>query len=170
MPDDALSQPLYGQDFYAWATQQAAALRAARDAFQTNRDPSTSVQALNWDNLAEEIEGSADRDRRELGSRIALMIEHLAKLECSTSTEPRLSWITTVRRERAEAEAILRDSPSLRRLVPDLVSSRTKAAVEIALDSLAHYGEPVAPARVRLAKPYTPDDVLGPWLPGDTAG
>ena len=58
------------------------------------------LQALDWDNLAEEIEGLARRHRRELASHIVTIIEHLTKLENSSASEPRRGWIDTVERER----------------------------------------------------------------------
>ncbi len=53
---------LYKQDFVAWSTEQAEALGSA------GRDDSN--QKLDWENLAEEIEGLGISQRRELKSQI----------------------------------------------------------------------------------------------------
>lgn len=119
MPDDIKSISSYEQDFSAWSLAQAEALRAARDvilsAGRRRADLPSVLQRLDWDNLAEEIEGLAKKDRREISSQITTIIEHLAKLEFSSAAPPRADWINTVQREREEVEDILRDSPSLRR-------------------------------------------------------
>ena len=97
MPDDVTAVSPYEQDFSAWALVQAAALPAARDAVASagrrRVDLQPVLRTLDWDNLAEEIEGLARRDRRELASRIVTIIEHLAKLENSSVPEPRRGWI-----------------------------------------------------------------------------
>ena len=106
MPDDVKTVNLYEQDFFAWALAQARVLRSARDAIHhaelRNTKLQRALQALDWDNLAEEIEGLARRDRRDLASRIVTIIEHLTKLENSSASEPRRGWIDTVEREREE--------------------------------------------------------------------
>jgi hypothetical protein len=167
MPDDRAPLGLYDQDFDAWATGQAAALRDAGDAVARFPDRlADRLQAIDWENLAEEIEGLAKRDRRELGSRLALIIEHLIKLQCSPHLAPRPGWIETVRREREEIEQILADSPSLRREIPGLLARRSDAAVKRAAQTFAAYGE-TADAMARLSIPYRPDEVLGDWFPDE---
>jgi hypothetical protein len=90
MPDDRVPASLYQQDLDAWALSQAAALRAVGAAASRGEDrPAGLLRSLDWDNLAEEIEGLAHKDRRELESRLALIGERLAKLEYSPSVGPR---------------------------------------------------------------------------------
>ena len=61
---------LYDRDFAAWSTQQADALRAgARGG---------SNQVIDWQNLAEEIEGLGISQRSALGSQIRRIIQPLA--------------------------------------------------------------------------------------------
>ena len=56
---------LYERDFYSWALEQASHLRAGR------------LAELDLENLAEEMEGLARADARELKSRYATLLAHL---------------------------------------------------------------------------------------------
>ena len=62
---------LYDQDFVRWTEQQAAALRQAAG-LGVNL-------SLDWENLAEEIDSLGRSLKRELRSRVAVIIEHLIK-------------------------------------------------------------------------------------------
>lgn len=121
----------YEQDFFRWARQQASLLRAQAELHGN--------APLDWANLAEEVEGVALRDRRELGSRLKTIMEHLLKMQCSPAQHPRAGWMMTVSRERSDVAGILRQSPSLRRSVPALVrdwwpDARRHAALGLAQD------------------------------------
>jgi hypothetical protein len=169
MPDDIKSISSYEQDFSAWSLAQAEALRAARDvilsAGRRRADLPSVLQRLDWDNLAEEIEGLAKKDRREISSRITTIIEHLAKLEFSSAAPPRADWINTVQREREEVEDILRDSPSLRREAESAVARRASAAISRACRAISRQGEVEGRIAGRLSCKYTVEQVLGDWLP-----
>ena len=80
---------LYEEDTVAWAESQAAALRAAARG--------GSNQALDWENLAEEIESLSASQRSALASHVMRIIQHLVKLEYSSAAEPRNGWRRTIR-------------------------------------------------------------------------
>jgi hypothetical protein len=61
----ASKMDLYNHDFYAWTQQQAALLRDEK------------TQALDYANLAEEIESLGRSDKRELGNRRQILVRHL---------------------------------------------------------------------------------------------
>ena len=64
----AATQQLYENDFILWLEEQALALTERRAA------------ALDWDNLAEEIEGLARSDRRTLKNFLQNALLHMLEL------------------------------------------------------------------------------------------
>jgi hypothetical protein len=149
-----MNKPLYEQDFFRWTEQQTDALRAAA---------ATRINLpLEWENLAEEIESLGRSQRRELGSRILVIVEHLMKLQASPAKAPRRGWEATVIRERVQVRNLLDDSPSLRGVVPDLVANAIADARRVVERELAQRREN---HQKLLALDYTADQVLGDWLP-----
>jgi Domain of unknown function DUF29 len=90
----------YETDFHRWAETQAGLLRTR------------STNALDWDNLAEEIESLGRRDRREIRNRLVVLCAHLLKWEF----QPRLranSWRSSVRGARRQIADLIEESPTL---------------------------------------------------------
>src|SRR5579863_4086901 len=67
VPFDKAANSLYERDFYEWLNLQAAALREG------------NLQALDTENLAEEIEDMARSEKRALKSQLARLMAHLLK-------------------------------------------------------------------------------------------
>ena len=150
--------PLYEEDLVRWTEVQAANLRRAGQA--------RANLPLDWLNLAEEIESLGRSQRRELRGRIAVIVEHLFKLEQSPAIEPRPGWIETIGRERREIERLLEDSPSLRGELDRLVALEDPRAASLAAETLARRGEIESAPRLPGERPvYTAEQVLGDWLP-----
>jgi hypothetical protein len=115
----------YETDFALWVEDQAAALRDGRFG---------DVDAAN---VTDELEGLIRRDRRSIRRRLTLVAMHLLKLEFQPDKETR-SWRNTIRVQAREIARILKDSPSLRRELPDFVAeayadARKDASGETAL-------------------------------------
>jgi Domain of unknown function DUF29 len=151
---------LYEEDFVRWTEQQAAALRDAAS-LGTNLP-------LDWENLAEEIDSLGRSQKRELRSRIAIIIEHLMKLECSPATDPRRNWTDTIGRERRNIEDLFGDSPSLRSEIGGMIERETPRTARLVTRGLRDYGETTPELLVKVGRSaYTEEQVLGDWFPGD---
>jgi hypothetical protein len=124
MPTTAMPAPprstLYETDFYDWALRTAALLREGRFA------------ELDVENTAEEIEGLARSDSRQIENRTVDLIAHLLKKRYQPSLATR-SWDRTIVTERLRLQTVLQDSPSLRRMLPSIVERAWASAVKLAI-------------------------------------
>ena len=146
---------LYEQDVYLWAQEQAAALRRSAGA--------RSNLPIDWENVAEEIESLGSEQAHALFTHIAIVIEHLLKLQSSPAENPKPKWKATVRRARLAIEHRLRRNPSLRREVPEM-TAETMARVRLLVrDNLNDYNEQPKVDLDSLS--YTEAQVLGDWFP-----
>jgi hypothetical protein len=91
----------YEKDFYAWLTMNAQLIRAGK------------FSEIDKDNIAEELEAMGKREKRELISRLTILLAHLLKWEFKP-TRRSGSWRNTLRIQRGELTDLLEDSPSLR--------------------------------------------------------
>ncbi len=133
---------LYDTDFYAWTQTQAAALQQA------------NFDRLDIANLIEEIEDMGKSQRRQLESRLAVLMAHLLKWQFQPGKRSR-SWQATIRTQRRHLHKLLDQNPSLRPTVPQAIVE----AYADALDSAwAETGldEELFPAHV----PYTSAQIL----------
>jgi hypothetical protein len=149
---------LYEHDFAAWARQQAEALRAAARG--------GSNQLLDWENLAEEIEGLGTSQRSALASHIMRIIQHLVKLEYSPAVEPRNGWRRTIRLARLQLQRRLKGNPSLKPELGQFVEDETDTGIELAIADLEEHGEiDEVEANVLRRARFTEEQVLGDWFP-----
>jgi len=149
---------LYDQDFLAWTREQAARLRQAA---------ASRVNApIDWEHVAEEIEDLGKRERAELRSRLRTIIEHLLKLQHSPNQDPREGWTTTVRRCRIAAKDLMKDSPSLKPKLPDLLAEAQEGMGELVREELQGRDRLSEAEAARIgAEPLSEEQVLGDWLP-----
>lgn len=143
------SAKLYGEDFVLWTAETARLLREG------------SFAEIDVAHLAEEIEDMGNRDRRELFSRLTLIIEHLLKWEYQPEKRSK-SWRSTMAAQRAEIRQLFRQSPSLRHTLADSLSEVYRDAVERASIE-TDLPEKSFPAE----NPFTPEQILDRnFLPG----
>ncbi len=148
----------YETDFFAWTQEQAAALRDV-----ARQRPNFPVD---WENLAEEVDCLGKSLRRELHSRLGVIVEHLLKLQYSPAKDPRAGWMDTIDRERDDIDSLLQQNPSLRSDVPEILANQAPRSVRSTVRSLERWGEADAAAAIRAAEvAYTEQQVLGDWWP-----
>jgi hypothetical protein len=150
---------LYDEDLLLWSEEQARALRSAAH--------SGANLPIDWENVAEQIESLGKSLARELASRVSTILINLMKLEASPAAEPRIGWTETIREQRDQIERVLKEAPSLRQAIPDIIMEELDVARKRVRASLADYSEQPAVDLGQLA--YTTEQALGPWLPGAKA-
>jgi hypothetical protein len=143
--------PSYEDDLVAWLEDQAQRARRGE------------TESLDLENIAEELEGMARSDRREIRLRLIVLLTHL--LKCSARPERRSSsWIGTIDEQRDGIAQLIKDSPSLRnypaRILDDCYPAARRSAVNQMRLSLHAFPEHC---------PFGVEEVLDPrWLPGRT--
>jgi hypothetical protein len=133
---------LYDSDFYAWTERQAELLRAEE------------FEAVDWDNLIEEIMAMGAAQRRELTSRLQVLLMHLLKWRYQPELRSK-SWGYTIRNQRNELAYLLEESPSLRTLLIERIAVAYPRAVKDALEETGFLRSPF-PALC----PYTAEQIL----------
>ncbi len=113
----------YDTDFYEWTQEMAKRLREH------------DTSALDWENIAEEIESMGKRDYRGLGSRVEVLLTHLLKWRFQPGKRSP-SWLSTILTQRERIQAIVADSPSFRpRIAADMQREYTIARRKAALQT-----------------------------------
>ncbi|PWR20671.1 DUF29 domain-containing protein [Zavarzinia compransoris] len=142
---------LYEEDFYAWANEQAALLRAGR------------LAAADIEHIAEEIESMGKAEKRELISRLAVLLLHLLKWRFQPALQG-ASWRTTILNQRDDLADLLADNPSLRAQVDDSLQRAYRKARRTAGLETGLAEESFPPAC-----PWSFDQIIDPafWPAGD---
>ncbi len=96
----------YETDIVAWAREQAALLRSGQ------------LSALDIEHIAEEIEDVGKSEKRELASRMAVLLAHLLKWQHQPGRRGS-SWTRTLKEQRKAIAAALRQTPSLKASLTD---------------------------------------------------
>lgn len=94
----------YDTDFHRWAEEQANLLRHKR------------FSDIDIENLVEEIDSMARSERRELASRMEVLIKHLLKWNFQPDLRS-TSWESTIYEQRVQIQRAINDMPSLRNLL-----------------------------------------------------
>ena len=119
---------------------------------------------MDLENVIEEIETLGRSERSALRSTIANILEHMIKLNHGMDRDPARGWHVTVTTQRQHAERTLKDSPSLRRELPNLIDDEYPRARRTAMASFEAYEpERLADYERAIPKtcPYSVEDVLG---------
>ncbi len=110
---------LYDHDFNLWIQQTVSNLK------------SKDMDAIDWNNLIDEIEGIGKSDRRALQSYLERLIEHLLKLKYWDGERERCErgWKIEILEFRSRIERIINDSPSLKNFLSEIYPKVHKLAV-----------------------------------------
>ncbi len=91
----------YETDYYGWTQDQAELLRAHR------------LEEIDLDHLIEELESMGASERRELVSRLGILLAHLLKWQYEPELRSK-SWVSTIREQRRMLPLHLKQNPSLK--------------------------------------------------------
>src|SRR5580692_3298396 len=116
----------YERDFYAWALEQARLVREGR------------WDAVDRDNVAEEIESLGREEFNKLASALRVLMLHMLKWDHQPGLRSR-SWVLSIETQRLELADVIADNPGLRPRIPEAMArayrkARLEAARETALD------------------------------------
>jgi len=141
-PDDTPDPADYESDFSLWIERQVELLLEKK------------FEQLDLEHIIEELNDMAGKLRRELKSRLRILIMHLLKCEFQPERKSG-SWLGTLAEQRDEIEDIIEDSPSLARHIQQYAdrvytAARDRAALETGLPRSSF------PA----ANPYSKDQLL----------
>lgn len=99
-----MSARLYDQDFYAWANEQAGLLRAGK------------LSEADIENIAEEIESMGKSEKRDLMSRLTVLLLHMLKWQYQPMRQG-ASWRLSIATTREALSDHLADNPSLKAMI-----------------------------------------------------
>jgi hypothetical protein len=115
---------LYDQDFYAWANEQAALLRSGQ------------LSAADIEHIAEEIESMGRSEKRELVSRLEVLLLHLLKWQFQPIRRGS-SWERTILEQRIRLESHMAENPSLKAKLAEAITEAYRLAIIGASDETA---------------------------------
>lgn len=117
---DPRARAAYDDDMVLWIDGQIQLLVAAR------------YSELDVENLVGELESMKNKELRTLRNRLRVLIMHLLKCEFQKSY-PQNKWRSTLIEQRERISDLLKDSPSLRRVLAEYVHQNYSVARKIAV-------------------------------------
>ena len=110
-----MRSPLYDSDFFAWSREQAELLRAGK------------LAQADIENIAEEIDSMGRTEKRELSSRLTVLLLHLLKWRYQPGKRSP-SWEASIANQRDDIAEHLGDNPSLKPLLPQALATAYRKA------------------------------------------
>jgi Domain of unknown function DUF29 len=139
---------LYETDFVAWTERTVELIRAAQ------------FGQVDWEAVVEEIESLGRSERRELKSRLEVLLQHLLKWQYQSNLRSG-SWHNTIDEQRNRIEDLLQESPSLKPYLEEVLAESYRRGRKAASN------ETELPLNIFPAEcVYTIDQILDPeFLP-----
>ena len=134
--------PKHEEDVYGWAIYTAQLLRDKK------------MSELDFENIIEEMEALGRSEKHELISRLSVLLSHLLKWQYQPTMRGH-SWVYSIKEQRKQSKIHLKDNPSLKSKLDDILIDAydvaiSKAAKETTLDEKAFPQE----------CPYTFDQIM----------
>jgi Domain of unknown function DUF29 len=145
------ARQLYDEDFYVWTEAQAELLRRRQ------------FEALDLDNLIEEVEGLGDAKKSAVLNNASVIIEHLLKLQYSPAPDPRNAWRASVREHRRRLRRDL--TPRLRQILDAELPTLYSEVRDDTVALLRDYGEDAAADALPAACPCSVNRITDDWWP-----
>lgn len=140
---------LYETDFYAWTVEQSKLLKEGH------------FKQLDISNLAEEIESLGKQERRELESRLGVLIGHLLKWDYQPEKRSK-SWRATIREQRRAAQKLISQNSSLKPYLAEAIADAYESGKDLVVgETPLDYGD--LPENC----PYAPEQLFDPNFPID---
>jgi len=139
----------YDTDFYAWTEEQIHMLRARR------------FDALDLIHLIEEIDDLGKREKRSLSSHLGVLLGHLLKWRCQPDYPHKKSWRATIHTQRRAVLKLLRDNPSLKPMLTELIAESYPDAMDLVVAET-----PLDYDALPRICPWTEEQILGDFWPG----
>lgn len=122
----AAPSPSYDEDPYGWAIAQATFVRKRR------------LDAIDWDNVAEEIEDVAKREQHAAEAHLRVLMAHILKLQHQPERRGK-SWALTILDQRVSYRQVIGQNPGLKTKLQEMQTqayerARIEAAREADLD------------------------------------
>ena len=144
---------LYDTDFFAWTQEQVRVLRDRR------------FDDLDLEHLIEEVEGVGAFEKREIRSRLTILLSHLLKWTYQPHFRS-ASWTSTIAEQRDALADLVETSPSLQGYLLTAVAKSYSAARNQASRETG-----MTPAVFPKKLPFAARDVLDPeFVPAEPPG
>ncbi len=147
----AMDKKLYEQDLALWLADTIAKLKVG------------NFEQIDIEHLVEEIEGLAGKDRRELQTRLKVLLAHRLKRIYVNSVYDNRGWENTIREQRDELLVLLEQSPSLKQYFLEVFDKVWQRALT---DVRANYPEVAFPDQWQFSRDV--ETILTENFPSDT--
>ena len=115
-----MSTTLYDTDFNSWIQEHILLLKESR------------FSELDINNLIEELEDMAKKNRKELVNRFVILIAHLLKWQYQPNMRSN-SWSSTIDEQRDQINDELDDNPSLKNYTIEAIEKAYSRSVKLAI-------------------------------------
>lgn len=132
----------YEKDFYAWTLRNVQLLREGK------------LSEIDIENIAEELESMGKSEQRELINRLIVLLIHLLKWQFQPDHRSS-SWNGTIIEQRRRIKRLLKDSPSLKRLLNEELGESYLDAIPEASNATG-----ISSANLPSTCPYTIEQIL----------